>query len=209
MNRTKEILRQKLSLQRSHREVARSLNVSAGVVGAVCARTKKAGLTDWSEVEAMGDEHLEHRLYGRKVESSRPLPDWGYIHTERSKPGVTLQLLHLEYLEQHPYGYQYTRFCDFYRDWLDLRRLSMRQVHKAGEKMFIDFAGKRPHVVDRETGEVTQVELFVAVLGAVATPTSKPSPGSRLRSGYGPTRTRWSTSAVRRRSTCPTTSEAR
>jgi transposase len=79
---------------------------------------------------------------------------------------VTLQLLHHEYLEANPGGYQYTRFCDLYREWLKRRRLSMRQLHKAGEKMFVDFAGQRPKIVDPKTGEVIAVELFVAVLGA-------------------------------------------
>lgn len=166
MSKTKEIFRQKWLLGRSHRDVARSLSVSAGVVGSMLARAMKVGLTSWADVAALDDAELDQRLYGRKAESARPLPDCAWIHAERSKPGVTLQLLHHEYLEQHPYGYQYTRFCDFYRDWLARRRLSMRQVHKAGEKMFVDFAGMQPSIVDPKTGEVTKVELFVAVLGA-------------------------------------------
>ncbi len=77
-----------------------------------------------------------------------------------------LKLLHLEYLEQHPDGYRYTRFCDLYRAWLTRRGLSMRQVHRAGEKLFVDYSGKKPEIVDPHTGEVREVELFVAVLGA-------------------------------------------
>jgi transposase len=94
------------------------------------------------------------------------VPDCQWIHTERRRPGVTLALLHLEYLEQHPGGYRYTQFCEFYRRWMKRRRLTMRQVHRAGEKMFTDYAGKKPHLVDPRTGEVRTVELFVAVLGA-------------------------------------------
>lgn len=166
MSKTKEILRQKWLLERSHREVARSLSISAGVVGATTARATKAGLTSWPEVDGLDDAALEQRLYNRKPASTRPLPDCAWIHTERSKPGVTLQLLHHEYAEQHHDGYQYTRFCDFYREWLSRRRLSMRQIHKAGEKMFLDFAGMQPSLVNPDTGEVTKVELFAAVLGA-------------------------------------------
>ena len=166
MSKTKEILRQKWLLGRSHRQVAKSLSVSAGVVGSMLSRATKAGLASWAEVEALDDAQLDERLYGRKLEPTRPPPDCAWVHAERSKPGVTLQLLHHEYLEQHPYGYQYTRFCDLYREWLKRRRLSMRQVHRAGEKMFVDFAGMQPTIVDRETGEVTKVQLFVAVLGA-------------------------------------------
>jgi transposase len=77
-----------------------------------------------------------------------------------------LELLHLEYLEKDAGGYRYTAFCDRYREWLKRRGLAMRQEHFAGEKLFIDYAGKKPHIVDPETGEVVAVELFVAVLGA-------------------------------------------
>jgi transposase len=79
---------------------------------------------------------------------------------------VTLELLHLEYLREHPEGYRYTAFCEAYREWLARRGLVMRQQHKAGEKLFVDYSGKKPRVVDPTTGEVIEVELFVAVLGA-------------------------------------------
>ncbi|MCC7380975.1 MAG: IS21 family transposase [Deltaproteobacteria bacterium] len=78
---------------------------------------------------------------------------------------MTLELLHLEYLEQHPSGYRYTQFCEHYRAWLKKQRLTMRQVHVAGEKLFVDYSGKKPHLVDPQTGEVREVELFVGVLG--------------------------------------------
>jgi transposase len=79
---------------------------------------------------------------------------------------VTLELLHLEYLEQHPDGYRYTQFCECYRRWLKRRRLTMRQIHHAGDKCFVDYAGTRPQFIDPTTGAVVEVELFVAVLGA-------------------------------------------
>jgi transposase len=94
------------------------------------------------------------------------MPDCRYLHSERRRPGVTLELLHLEYLEKHPGGYQYTQFCEIYRRWLSQRGLSMRQVHRAGDKLFVDYAGNKPHYVDGHTGERVEVELFVAVLGA-------------------------------------------
>jgi transposase len=79
---------------------------------------------------------------------------------------VTLELLHVEYLEQNPEGYGYTQFCEYYRRWVKRHRLSMRQVHRAGEKLFVDYSGKKPHIVEPTTGEVIDVELFVAALGA-------------------------------------------
>ncbi|HEX9291189.1 MAG TPA: IS21 family transposase, partial [Anaeromyxobacteraceae bacterium] len=68
--------------------------------------------------------------------------------------------------EKHPNGYRYTQFCERYREWLDKRHLTMRQEHRAGEKFFVDYSGKKPHIVDPKTGEVIEVELFVAALGA-------------------------------------------
>jgi transposase len=96
----------------------------------------------------------------------RPLPDWGTLHAERRRVGVTLELLHLEYLAQHPDGYRYSAFCERYRRWLKDRHLSMRQEHLAGEKLFVDYSGKKPHYIDGKTGLPVEVELFVAVMGA-------------------------------------------
>lgn len=136
MRHTREILRQKRFLGRSHREVAGSLRVGLGTITSTVHRAAAAGL-DWVQIQALADDALQVRLYGpRRVPAAdRPLPDWAYIHTERRKPGVTLELLHLEYLEQHPDGYRYTQFCDLYRRWLARRGLTMRQLHRVGEKL--------------------------------------------------------------------------
>jgi transposase len=167
MRHIREVLRQKWEQKRSHREVASSLGISAGAVGSVLARATAAKLS-WEQVEQMREEELEERLYGvaPKPAAQRPLPDPVYIHTERKKPGVTLELLHLEYMEKHPDGYRYTQFCEYYRQWLARNRLTMRQEHRAGEKLFVDYSGNKPHLVDPNTGERVEVELFVAVLGA-------------------------------------------
>jgi transposase len=167
MRHIREILRLKWCLQRSHRETARSLGISPGAVASVISRAKAIGLT-WDALEGMSDDALEHRLYGPKVtgRAARPLPDPAWIHIELRRTGVTLELLHLEYLQQHPDGYRYSAFCVHYRDWLARQCLSMRQLHKAGEKLFVDYSGKKPELVEAATGAVRPVELFVAVLGA-------------------------------------------
>src|SRR5713226_6042162 len=167
MRQTREILRQKWSLRRTHREVAQSLGISSGAVGTTVLRARAAGLA-WVQVEALSDEALHARVYGPPTPPTRhrPVPDGAYLHAERRKPGVTLELLHLEYLEQHPDGYRYTQFCEVYRHWLHRRGLSMRQVHRAGAKLFVDYAGQKPTMIEATTGEVITVELFVAVLGA-------------------------------------------
>jgi transposase len=160
MRRTREILRLKWDLGRSHREVARSLAVSCGTVAGTMRRAREAGL-DWTAVEALTDEELAGRLYPREAQGprspERPLPDCAAIDVERRRPGVTLELLHLEYLERHADGYRYTQFCEIYRRWLKRRGLT---------KLFVDYAGKKPHIIDPKTGECIEVELFVAVLGA-------------------------------------------
>lgn len=167
MRKHREILRLKWLLGRSHREVARSLGVSVGAVASTVGRAEGAGL-EWAWVETASEEELESRLYppGAAPGAERPRPQCLYLHTERRRPGVTLELLHHEYLERHPEGYRYSQFCEIYRRWVAKQRISMRQVHRAGEKLFADYAGQKPHLVDPETGECVAVELFVAVLGA-------------------------------------------
>ena len=167
MRQIREILRQKWGLGQSHRAVAESLRISNGTVGTTVLRARAAGL-DWAQVEGLTDEVLEARVYGPPTPPThhRVVPDCAYLHVERRKPGVTLELLHLEYLEQHPDGYRYTQFCEFYRRWCKRRGRSMRQVHRAGEKCFVDYAGTQPSIIDAATGEGIPVQLFVAVLGA-------------------------------------------
>src|SRR5215210_893619 len=167
MRHIREILRVKWTLRRSHRDTARSLGISAGAVASVVTRAKAIGLT-WEAVEALSDEALERTLYGPKLALTvaRPAPDLVAMHTELRRSGVTLELLHLEYLAANPDGYRYSAFCSHYRRWLVQQRTSMRQVQTAGEKLFVDYAGQRPSLVDPATGVLVPVELFVAVLGA-------------------------------------------
>jgi len=158
MRRIREVLRLKLDVGLSNRETARAAGWSPA---SVC-----------DEVNALDEAALESMLYTRPApavpqQPERPRPDAVWIHTERqSHKGVTLELLHTEWLAENPGGLQYTRFCDIYRAWLKRRRLSMRQVHRAGEKTFIDYSGQTAEVVDPATGEIRVAQVFVAVLGA-------------------------------------------
>ena len=166
MQHLREILRQKLALDRSHRQVARSLGISPSTVAGVCTDARSLGL-DAAAVEALTDAELEARLYPKARPSClRPEPDCAALHLELRRPGVTLALLHVEFLGGHPDGLRYTAFCDRYRAWAKRQSLVMRQVHVGGDKLFVDYAGMKPRIVDPITGEVTEVELFVAVLGA-------------------------------------------
>lgn len=168
MRQVKEVLRQKWQLGRTHRAIARSLGIGASSVGETVSRAKQAGLTDWETVEGTDEAELEQRLYGPRLpaRAARPAPDPAELDVELRKKGVTLQLLHIEYLEAHPDGYRYTQFCKIYKEWKQRQSPTMRQVHRAGEKIFVDYSGTKPRIVDPHTGEVRDVELFVGVLGA-------------------------------------------
>jgi transposase len=167
MRKTREVLRLRWQLGRSVRETSRALGISTGVVDRATFRAKTAGLT-WEATEALNDVQLEELLYGRPSapKSTRPEPDPAWIHQELKKKGVTLELLHFEYLQEHPEGYKYTSYCERYRRWKKARALVLRQEHKAGDKLFVDFSGNKPYYIDRATGERIEVELFVAALGA-------------------------------------------
>jgi len=167
MNRIREILRLRWHVGQSVRRTAASLGVSRSVVSKTTLRASKTGL-DWESANALSDDALEERLY-RKVAAAtatRAEPDPVAMYVELKRPGVTLELLHIEYKEAHPDGYQYTAFCDRYRRWKKRRPVSMRLTHVAGECTFIDYSGKKLHYTDESTGEAVPVEMFVGVLGA-------------------------------------------
>ena len=169
MRKIREVLRLLWVCRLGHRQVSRSTGVSKTTVGNIERRAKKAGLT-WDAAVGMGDFELEGLLFAE----SKPargneyvVPGWSEIHTEMQRKGVTLALLWDEYKQLHPEGgYQYSRFCDLYQEWRGKLDLSMRQVHRAGEKQFVDYSGQTVPVVEPSTGEVREAEVFVAVLGA-------------------------------------------
>jgi len=151
----------------TRRQIARSVSVSRPTVSFYLDAAARQGLT-FDRVGALSDEELEGLLsikeLGRPVQG-RALPDWEYIHREMGKKSVTLQLLWQEYKENHPEGYQSSQFSDLYRTWRKGLDLSMRQTHKAGEKMFVDYAGQTIPIHDPVTGEVRQAQIFVGVMG--------------------------------------------
>ena len=166
MRKIREVLRLRHEQGLSHQAVAQACAVGVGTVNRYLQRAAQRGL-GWPLPADLDDAGLEVRLFPRAaLVHDRIRPDCAYIHRELKRNGVTLQLLWEEYAQVHPDGYRRTQFCEIYRQWAGRLRPSMRQVHRAGEKTFIDFSGKRPTLVDRRTGEPRPVELFVAVLGA-------------------------------------------
>ena len=174
MRKVREILRLKHERKLSDRQIALAIGVARSTVGEYLARAEADGLT-WAIAETLGDAEVEARLF-RKVGQNEPTTrapiDFNWVHIELRRAGVTRQLLWTEYQEAVASGpsgwrpYQYSQFCDLYEEHRAKVQPSMRQVHRAGEKAFIDYSGKRPRIVDATTGEVTEVELFVMVLGA-------------------------------------------
>lgn len=167
MRKTREILRLKFESELSQRAVARVMGVSNSTVSDVLARLKASGLA-WPLPAEIGDAELEKRLYreqGRTAPDPRE-PDWTSVHEDlRTHKHVTLQLLWQEYREAHPGGYGYSYFCQHYRAYVGRIDVVMRQHHRAGEKLFVDWAGDTLPYVDADGGEVLQAHLFLAVLG--------------------------------------------
>jgi transposase len=174
MRKVREVLRLKHVLKLTERQIERSVGISHGTVGAYLKRAGEAGLS-WDEAEKLSDGEVEARLFaqvGRNEPATRAPIDFCWVHMELRRAGVTLELLWTEYLQAVADGgsgrrpYKYSQFCELYREYK--KRLSpvMRQTHIAGKNTFIDFSGKKPRLFHGETGEWTEVELFVMVLGA-------------------------------------------
>ncbi|RQD78416.1 MAG: IS21 family transposase, partial [Candidatus Syntrophonatronum acetioxidans] len=165
MRKIKEILRLN-GAGLSKRQIAKSVKASPSTVSVHLSRAEEVGLT-WPLPEDLGEEELMAILYPQtENKNKRPMPDLKYIHRELKRKSVTLQLLWEEYINQNPDGYRYSYFCELYYDWRQKLDLPLRQSHKAGEKVFVDFAGQTMQIVDRKTGEVTPAHIFIAVLGA-------------------------------------------
>ena len=173
MRNIKDVLRLKYVGKLSHERIAMALGVSKGVV------TKYAGLAnaaslDWAQVEGMDEAQLHNRLINSAPpQSTIVLPDYGLIHQELRRKGMTLMLLWEEYCAQvgdeHSADlpikpWRYSQFCENYRQFAKRLKRSMRQVHRAGEKLFIDYAGPTIALIDGGQ-EVGRANLFVAAMG--------------------------------------------
>jgi transposase len=170
MRKIREVLRLRLAQGLSQRAVGESLGISTGAVNICLGRARRAGL-GWPLPDSLDDAQLERLLYPPPpavASEQRPVPDWATVHRELRRPHVTLALLWEEYRAgaggQDGFGYSW--FCLLYREWVGRLKPTLRQVHTAGERVFVDFAGHIMEVIDGATGEVRQAQVFVAVLGA-------------------------------------------
>src|SRR5499427_2359913 len=168
MRQVHEVLRLKWAVGLSDRQIARSLGLSRPTVAAYVQRAQVAGLS-WPLPDELDATTLEQRLFPPSPAPGpfTPLtPDWPAVHHELKRKGVTLFLLWQEYKATTPEGFQYSWFCHAYRAWASKLTLVMRQTHRAGEKLFVDYAGQGIPIVNAQTGEVHEAALFIAVLGA-------------------------------------------
>lgn len=168
MRQVYEVLRLKWAQGLSDRKIAQSLRISRPAVAEYVRRAQAAGVS-WPLPAAWDEGTLERLLFpavSARVPAPHLVPDWATIHHERQRKGVTLFLLWQEYKAATPDGLQYSWFCHAYRRWAQHLDLVMRQHHRAGEKLFVDYAGQGIPVVNRHSGEVQDVAIFVAVLGA-------------------------------------------
>ena len=183
MRKIKEILRLHHELGLPRREIGRSVSVSPNTVADVIRRSEATGLS-WPLPEDLGEAALDACLYPPTAPSTvpRPEPDPEQMHRELARKGVTLQLLWLEYKAEHPDGLAYTQFCERYRRFRGRVDVVLRQEHKAGEKLFVDFAGPTVPIVDPRTGELRPAHIFVAVLGCSSYTYTEATWGEDLRS---------------------------
>lgn len=171
MRQIRQALRLHFEAGLSYAQVVRAIGIGKGTVGKFVLFARAAGV-DWAVAQTLSDGELEARLYRPAVpRSSRQLePDHAWIHQELKRPSVTLQLLWEEYQRRQIEGgepaYKYTSFCVKYRAWAAGLKRSMRQIHPAGERLFVDYAGQTVPLVDATTGEIRRAQIFVAVLGA-------------------------------------------
>jgi transposase len=161
------VLRLFFAAEMSIRAISRTIKASPSTVGDYIRRAEVAGLS-WPLPEGLDERALEARLFpAPEPRAGAPrLPDWAHVHRELKRKGVTRSLLWQEYKAEHPDGIQYSQFCVHYQAWTANVDVVMRQHHRAGEKLFVDYAGHTVAVIDRATGEVREAQVFVAVLGA-------------------------------------------
>ena len=169
MNKLRQILRL-YTQQKGKKFISGQTGVARNTVKKYITVFKQLRMS-FQELNELTDQQL-NELFGKKEEilevpkrKEQLLAFFPVMDKALGKTGMTREKLWLHYLAEHPDGYRYTQFCISYRQWQRKFTPSMHMVHKAGDKLYIDFAGKKPKLVDKETGEIREVEFFAAILG--------------------------------------------
>ena len=169
MRKIRDVLRLRFEHGLSDRAIGRCCSISHRTAAEYLQRFLRCGLS-WPLPEDLDEQSLHTRLFPQRADSADSpgpqMPDMKHLHRELRRKGVTLHLLWEEYRQGAPTGYGKSQFYDHYRKWAAKLNPTMRLEHKGGERVFVDWAGKKPEVVNPETGEIQEVELFVGCLGA-------------------------------------------
>ena len=157
MRKIREVLRLRHAAGLSIRQIKASSKLSVGAIQKLLSKADALGLA-WPLPPELDDNQLARLFYpgaDTRVSGRFQVPDWSVIHQELKRKGMTKQLLWEEYTQQYPNRcYSYSQFCDRYAHWRDLQKRSMRQLHKAGEKCFVDYCGPTVPIVCADTGEI-------------------------------------------------------
>ncbi len=162
----REVLRLKFELETTNRKIGRILKISKSTVANYVEKANASGLNNFKQIIELSDKKLKEIIFPSKAGLKSIPVDFGYFLKESKRPYVTLQLLWKEEFAKNSNFYSYSHFCLLFKAWRKDLDISMRQVHKAGEKLFIDYAGTTLSITDRKTGEIRNAQLFVATLGA-------------------------------------------
>lgn len=168
MRNVREILRLFFDCELSVNKVSECCGMARSTVTDYIRKAKAAGLS-WPLPSELDDATLEKMLFPSAVPNlvrMHPQPDWNDIFQQLKQKGETITRLWQQYKQEHPDGYEFSRFSELYREWKKTIDPVMRQAHKAGQKLFSDFAGSTLPFIDPKTGEVNQAHIFVATLGA-------------------------------------------
>lgn len=167
MNKIYDVLRLKFEAGLSNRSIAKCLGMGTSTVSDLLTSFNRSELA-WPLPNELTQAQLESALYpGRQSNKRKRTPDFVDMHQELKRKGMTKLLLWEEYRETAPEtAYGYTQFCEHYQRWLKKQKRSMRQHHIAGDKLFIDYCGPTVPIVNPDTGEVRDAQVFVATLGA-------------------------------------------
>ena len=163
-----QILRLHFDAKLSTRQIAKSLSLSVGVVSKYINRATDKSLS-WPLSEDIDEKKLESLLKphpNKRCGNDDSGINFAKTHQELKLKGITLQLLWDEYTSGIKSPLSYSRYCHLYRIYKQSLKRSMRQAHKAGDKVFIDYSGKTVDIIDPETGAIRKTEIFVGVLGA-------------------------------------------
>jgi transposase len=170
MNKIKQIIRL-YTQSKGTKFISRHTGVARGTVKKYLVKFRDTRLT-YEDINELSDQGLSD-LFGKPPVAKEPTKRYEqlraffpYLDKALRSTGFTREKLWREYIEKHPDGYRYTQFCICYSKWQKRVNPVMHIVHKAGDKMYVDFAGEKLQIVDTLTGEIQEVEVFVAILGA-------------------------------------------